>query len=251
MTISSEIDERTLRELYLVPFEAAVTEADVRSIMTAYNRLNGTFCSEHPWLITDVLRGEWGFDGVVISDWFGTHSAVESVRAGLDLEMPGPPRERGAALLAAVERGDVRERELDPLVARILELGAWVGADGSGTDEVTADDQDDPRRHPAGRGAGDGAAEERRRRAAAAADRPPGRADRAVRPLRPAAGRRQRAGARRPRSWPARRAHRPRVRRHVRARRLDRPVPAGRARRLRGHVRRRLGRDGGDERATA
>ena len=101
MTISSEIDERTLRELYLVPFEAAVTEADVRSIMTAYNRLNGTFCSEHPWLIADVLRGEWGFDGAVISDWFGTHSAVESVHAGLDLEMPGPPRERGPALLAA------------------------------------------------------------------------------------------------------------------------------------------------------
>jgi beta-glucosidase len=140
MTISSEIDERTLRELYLVPFEAAVTEAGVRSIMTAYNRLNGTFCSEHPWLLGELLRGEWGFDGLVVSDWFGTHSAVESVRAGMDLEMPGPPRERGAALLAAVERGELRERELDPLVTRVLELGAWVGAGSTGTDEVTADD---------------------------------------------------------------------------------------------------------------
>jgi beta-glucosidase len=140
MTISSEVDERTLRELYLVPFEAAVTEAGTRSIMTAYNRLNGTFCSEHRWLIDDVLRGEWGFDGVVVSDWFGTHSAVESVRVGLDLEMPGPPRERGGALLAAVERGELDERDLDPLVTRILELGAWVGAGSTGTQETTADD---------------------------------------------------------------------------------------------------------------
>ena len=142
MTISSVIDERTLRELYLVPFEAAVTEADVRSIMTAYNRLNGTYCSEHPWLITELLRGEWGFDGVVISDWFGTHSAVESVRAGLDLEMPGPPRRaRRARCSRRSSAVTSRERELDPLVTRVLELAAWVGADATGTDEVTADDE--------------------------------------------------------------------------------------------------------------
>ena len=145
MTISSEIDERTLRELYLVPFEAAVVEGRTRSIMTGYNRLNGTFCSEHRWLITELLRGEWGFDGVVVSDWFGTHSAVESLRAGLDVEMPGPPRERGPALLAAIERGDVRERELDAAVARILALAAWTGAGSTGTDEATADD---PRHAP-------------------------------------------------------------------------------------------------------
>ena len=140
MTISSEIDERTLRELYLVPFERAVREADVRAVMTAYNRLNGTFCGEHPWLITDVLRGEWGFDGVVMSDWFGTHSAVESLRAGLDLEMPGPPRERGPRLRAAIDAGALHERELDPAVRRLLALGEWTGAAGTGTDEVTADD---------------------------------------------------------------------------------------------------------------
>ena len=95
MTISSEIDERTLREVYLVPFEAAVRRADVRAIMTGYNKLNGTFCSEDPWLLAEVLRGEWGFDGAVVSDWFGTHSAAASLLAGLDIEMPGPPRERG------------------------------------------------------------------------------------------------------------------------------------------------------------
>ena len=109
MTISSEIDERTLRELYLVPFEAAVRRAGVRAVMTGYNQLNGTFCSEHPWLLTDVLRGEWGFDGVVVSDWFGTHSAAASLLAGLDIEMPGPPRERGDRLLAAVDAGEVSE----------------------------------------------------------------------------------------------------------------------------------------------
>ncbi len=140
MTISCEIDERTLRELYLVPFEAAVTQAGVRSIMTAYNRLNGTYCGEHPWLIAEVLRGEWGFDGVVMSDWYGTHSAVASLRAGLDLEMPGPPRERGVHLRRAVDQGDVAERELDASVARLLSLGVWTGAATTGSDETTADD---------------------------------------------------------------------------------------------------------------
>ena len=98
MTISSEPDERTLRELCLVPFEAAVVEAGTWSIMTAYNRLYGTYCSESELLITDVLRGEWGFDGLVMSDWFGTHSTAPAARAGLDLEMPGPPQWFGSKL---------------------------------------------------------------------------------------------------------------------------------------------------------
>ena len=140
MTISSDIDERTLREMYLVPFEAAVRRAGVRAIMTGYNKLNGTFCSEHEWLLADLLRGEWGFDGAVVSDWFGTHSAAASLLAGLDIEMPGPPRERGARLLAAVEAGEVSEDDLDVAVARLLALGAWTGAGTAGTAEVTADD---------------------------------------------------------------------------------------------------------------
>lgn len=137
--VSSEIPERVLREMYLVPFEAAVA-AGVRSIMTGYNRLNGTFCSEHEWLLRDVLRGEWGFDGVVMSDWYGTHSAAESLVAGLDIEMPGPPRHRGAALVEAHRAGAVDDGTVDAAVARIAALAEWTGAAHTGADEVTADD---------------------------------------------------------------------------------------------------------------
>jgi beta-glucosidase len=140
MTISSEIDERTLRELYLVPFEAAVRRAGTRAVMSAYNRLNGTYCGEHPWLLTEVLRDEWGFDGVVISDWFGTHSAGASLLAGLDLEMPGPPLKRGPHLHTALAGGEITEADLDRSVDRLLALAEWTGAAEGGTDEVTADD---------------------------------------------------------------------------------------------------------------
>jgi beta-glucosidase len=141
MTISSEIDERTLRELYLVPFEAAVRRAGTRTVMAAYNRLNGTYCSEHPWLLTDLLRGEWGFAGLVMSDWYGTHSAGASLRTGLDLEMPGPPRARGAHLHEALAAGEVDESALDRSVARLLALAEWTGASvDQPTDEGTADD---------------------------------------------------------------------------------------------------------------
>jgi beta-glucosidase len=102
-TISSEIPERALRELYLRPFEMVVKEARPWLIMTGYNRLAGTFCGEHVRLLEQILRREWGFDGLVVSDWGGTHSAGVSARAGLDLEMPGPAKAR-ASLLAEAER---------------------------------------------------------------------------------------------------------------------------------------------------
>ena len=140
MTISSEIDERTLREVYLLPFEAAVKRAGVRAVMAGYNRLNGTYCSEHPWLLTQVLRDEWVFDGLVVSDWFGSHSAAESLRAGLDLEMPGPTRQRGPRLLEAVQHGQVSDVDLGRAVARVLALAEWTGAAEAGTNEVTVDD---------------------------------------------------------------------------------------------------------------
>ena len=121
MTISSEVDARTLREISLVPFEAAVLEAGTWSVMAAYNRLHGTYCSEHP-LLVDLLKREWAFDGVIMSDWYGTHSTVPAATAGLDLEMPGPAQFFGAHLADAVRAGEVDEKILDDKVRRMLLL---------------------------------------------------------------------------------------------------------------------------------
>jgi beta-glucosidase len=88
--ISAEVDERTLREIYLPAFETAVTQAKPWTVMCAYNKLNGTYASEHHRLLTDILKNEWGFEGFVVSDWGAVHNRVASLRAGLDLEMPGP-----------------------------------------------------------------------------------------------------------------------------------------------------------------
>ena len=122
--ISSDVDERTLRELYLVPFEAAVNEAGAWAAMSAYNKLNGTYCGEHPWLLTELLRDEWRWDGTVVSDWWGCHSGIESLAAGLDIEMPGPPLHRGAKLVADA----VDETLVDRAVRRILLLAERTGA---------------------------------------------------------------------------------------------------------------------------
>ncbi len=148
-TISSDVDDVTLREAYLVPFERAVLPveqggAGVRAMMSSYNRINGVHASEHHELLRGVLRDEWGFDGVVFSDWYGTHSAANSLEAGLDLEMPGPPRERGKALLRELAEGHTTEARIDESVRRLLRLFAWSGVFGSDTTEVT-DDSDETR----------------------------------------------------------------------------------------------------------
>ena len=127
-TISSEIDERALREIYLIPFEWAVKKAETWGVMSSYNRLNGTFTSEHNWLLTDVLRKDWGYDGIVMSDWFGSHSTAPTVNAGLDLEMPGPPRDRGQKLIDAVKAGEVSMETLDQRVLAMLRLMERVGS---------------------------------------------------------------------------------------------------------------------------
>lgn len=121
-SISSEVTERALREIYLPPFEAAVKETQPWTIMAAYNLVNGVAASESPYLLTKILREEWGFEGVVVSDWFeSVKSTAPSVNAGLDLEMPGP-RFRGEKLLEAVKQGEVSEETLDTSVRRILLL---------------------------------------------------------------------------------------------------------------------------------
>jgi beta-glucosidase len=142
MTISAEVDERTLREIHLVAFEHAVQEAGVWSVMTAYNKVNGVYCGEQPELIGGVLRQEWGFDGLVVSDWFGTHSTVAAVVAGLDLEMPGPSAWLGPTLAAAVRDGQVDESVLDGQVRHVLRLMGRVGILGGPTvpDELEVDD---------------------------------------------------------------------------------------------------------------
>jgi beta-glucosidase len=140
MTISSEVDERTLREISLVPFEAAVKDAGTWALMTAYNRVNGSYCSEHAELIA-MLRDEWHFDGLVMSDWYGTQSTAPAATAGLDLEMPGPPQWFGEKLAAAVRAGEVSESALDDKVHRLLSLMERTGRlDDERPQEVCIDD---------------------------------------------------------------------------------------------------------------
>ena len=94
LSISAEVDERTLYEIYLPAFEKAVKQAEPWAVMCAYNKLNGIYCSEHHELLTDILKDAWGFEGMVISDWGAVHDRVASFQGGIDLEMPGPQAER-------------------------------------------------------------------------------------------------------------------------------------------------------------
>lgn len=121
----SVVDERALRELYLRGFERIVKDADPATVMCAYNRLNGTFCSEHRELLTGILREEWGFDGLVMTDWGATHDRVAGIHAGLDLDMPGGVRHNREAIIAAVTDGSLAEADLDRAVRNVLRL---VGA---------------------------------------------------------------------------------------------------------------------------
>jgi beta-glucosidase len=126
-SVDCRVDERTLREVYLVPFEAAA-RAGAWSVMVAYNRVNGIHCADHCHLVGEILKGEWAWDGVLMSDWHAADDTVAGAVAGLDLEMPGPPRFFGPALAEAVRRGDVSEAILDDKARRLLLLAARVGA---------------------------------------------------------------------------------------------------------------------------
>ncbi|MGO4783531.1 beta-glucosidase [Cryobacterium sp. W22_MBD10_FK3] len=125
-TASTEVSDRALRELYLLAFEKAVTESHAWLVMSSYNSINGVTATENELLETP-LNSEWGFDGVVVSDWTGVRS-TDAARASQDLEMPGPDGFWGAALVAAVEAGEVDVADIDRKVLRILRLAARVGA---------------------------------------------------------------------------------------------------------------------------
>jgi beta-glucosidase len=121
-TINAEVDERTLREIYLPAFETAVKKGQPWTVMCAYNKLNGTYCSENHALLTDILKNEWGFEGLVVSDWGAVHDRVRSLLGGLDLEMPGPKPLRTRKVVEAVQSGALAEQVLDEAVRRILTI---------------------------------------------------------------------------------------------------------------------------------
>ena len=120
MSGSSEVDERTLHEIYLPAFETVVKKGRVRSLMCAYNAINGEYCAENRMLLTDILRNRWGFDGFVVTDWGAVKDRAGGIAAGLDLEMPGGPNATGEALVRAVRSGRLAEADLDRAVLRIL-----------------------------------------------------------------------------------------------------------------------------------
>ncbi len=143
-TMSSDIDERPLRELYLKPFEMAVREAAPVAVMSAYNRINGIPASDHRELLTGVLRDEWGFDGFVMSDWYGTRDTVASALSGLDLEMPGPASVFGDRLAAAVAAGQVAESDLDRMVGHLLGAMGRLGVAEKVAENDTESSDDRP-----------------------------------------------------------------------------------------------------------
>lgn len=131
-TVDVRVDERTLREVYLRPFEEVLGRGGALAVMAAYNSVNGTTMSEHTQLLTGVLRDDWGFDGLVVSDWFCVRTTVEALLAGCDLEMPGPSKLRGPLLLDAIERGEVDEPSVRTAARRL------VGLVGAATEGVAA-----------------------------------------------------------------------------------------------------------------
>ena len=123
LSVEEIISERALREIYLKPFEIAVKEAKPGAVMTAYNKVNGHHADSQPFLLQQVLRGEWGWDGLIMSDWGGTNSTAAALNAGLDLEMPGPTRWRKVEdVLEAIKFGEVTEQTIDDRTLNVLKF---------------------------------------------------------------------------------------------------------------------------------
>ncbi|WP_147157971.1 beta-glucosidase [Novosphingobium sediminis] len=139
-TVNAMVDERTLREVYLLPFEFAAS-AGCAGMLAAYNRVNGNYCAEQHHILTEVVKGEWGYQGVIMSDWFGTHSTAPTLAAGLDLEMPGPARFLGAKAATAVADGTLGEARVQDAASRVAHAAQRVtGAKSQplGEAEITA-----------------------------------------------------------------------------------------------------------------
>lgn len=152
-TVDETISTRALREIYLRPFEIATKEAKPWAIMTGYNMVNGVHCDSNKWLLKDVLREEWGWKGMVMSDWGGANNLVDGLEAGLDIEMPGPPRARKPAfILDALKRGLVSEKVIDERVRNVLEWAFKLKAFQMATGPVTLGDS--PEHHQLIRDAG-------------------------------------------------------------------------------------------------
>ena len=129
MTVDAQIDDTTLREFYLRPFEATVLDAGAWGVMSSYNKLNGAHAANNVELLRHILRDDWGFDGFVVSDWFGAHDTAGSIEAGLDVPMPGPATIYGRHLLAAVREGRVSEVRVNERVETLLRLIERTRAD--------------------------------------------------------------------------------------------------------------------------
>lgn len=122
-TVNAAISERALREIYLKPFEIVVREANPWAVMTAYNRVNGTHCDSNDWLLEQVLRSEWAWEGLVMSDWGGTNSVGAALVAGTDLEMPGPPKYRRLELVQeALEKGEITQETIDKRARSVVDF---------------------------------------------------------------------------------------------------------------------------------
>ena len=124
--VSSNIDEKTLREIYLLPFEMAIKEANAKVVMSAYNKLNNIYCSSHRNLLVNILKEEWSFDGYVVSDWGAALETIENANGGLDLEMPGPTKNWGKLLEKEVSNNNVSIEEIDDKVRRILHVATFT-----------------------------------------------------------------------------------------------------------------------------
>ena len=141
--ISNDIDERTLNEIYFPAYKAAIQEAEVGAIMTSYNLMNGIYTTENPWLLKEVLRNQWGFKGLVMSDWGSTHYCVPAARSGLDLEMAGGEKMNPKDMAYYLKTGDVTMDMVDEKVRHILRILIAFGfKDGTEADKSIA--LDDP-----------------------------------------------------------------------------------------------------------